>query len=251
MRIKSMHLAVIIMVFIFGSVALTSSLGLWKTTNSKVPAKYKDGDFSGEYNPADIRGSYTFEDINRSFDVPLEDLGKAFGLSDPDKYAAFQCKELEAIYASFAAEGKEVGTGSVKYFVALYKGLPYDIAEVTYLPKSAADILKAKAILTAEQIASIEKYSVEISALTKTASEAEQKPSEEKIAEKTPSGIIKGSTTFKELLDWGVKQEDIEKIINDKMPNTAQIIKEYAGAKAIEFGVLKVELQKLVDTVGN
>lgn len=67
-------------------------------------------------------------------------------------------------------------------------------------------------------------------------SEIDQQPAEKTAEEKNTTGVIKGNTTFKELLDWGIKKEDIEKAINDNISNTNQVIKEYAGAKAIEFG---------------
>lgn len=244
MRIKSLQLTIIILILIFGSVAVTSALGIWKTTNDKVPMTYKEGTFAGQYNPADIRGSYTFDDIFNNFKVPIEDLGKAFGVRDPSKYANFQCKELETLYAGLAAEGKEVGTGSVRYFVALYKGLPITGAEETYLPKTAVEILKVKANLTAEQVEIIEKYSVELPNVTTSSSSS---PAFEKTSEVGAEKTIKGITTFKDLLDWGLPKEDIEKAINDKLPDSEKTIKDYAGAKGIEFSTIKGALEKLLD----
>lgn len=245
MKIKSKNFAAILLIFIFGSIAVTSVMGLWKTTNDKVPAKYKNGEFAGRYDPADIRGSYTFGDIFNAFEVPALDLGKAFGVQDPAKYDSFQCKELETIFAPLAALGKEVGTGSVRYFVALYKGLPITVEENTYLPKPAVEILKSKAKLTGEQISSIEKYSVDLPKGTATVTSSAQ--AENAAANNT----IKGSTTFQELLDWGVRKEDIEKTINDKLPDSNKIIKDYATAKGIEFSTIKESLQKLADLLKN
>lgn len=162
MKVKSSILGIIVFLVIFGSVGITSALDLWKTKNDKIPATYSEGSFTGQYNPADIRGSYTFEEIQKSFNIPVEDLGIAFGVKDPANYASFQCKELESIYAALAAEGKEVGTGSVRTFVALYKGLPITLEEGTYLPKPAVEILKARVSLTQEQIQFVETHSVEI-----------------------------------------------------------------------------------------
>lgn len=242
MKVRSTNLALIVIILIFGSITLSSLLGLWKTTNDKVPAVYKSGEFAGQYDPSDIRGSYTFDDIFNTFEVPVEDLGTAFGIKDPSRYSSFQCKELETMYASFAAEGKEIGTGSVRYFVALYKGLPIIVEKDTYLPKSAVEVLKSKAKLTAEQINYIEKYSVDppkesVPALTTK----QEKTSEVR--------SVKGSTTFQELLDWGVKKGDIEKAINDKLTDPKKIIKDYASSKGMEFISIKDPLQKLVDAL--
>jgi len=109
-----------------------------------------------------IFGSYTFGEIQKVFGVPIEDLGIAFGVKDPSNYDSLKCKELETIYASLAAQGKEVGTGSVRYFVALYKGLPISQDEETYLPRPAVEILKAKASLTDEQLQYLIQHSVDI-----------------------------------------------------------------------------------------
>lgn len=156
MKIKSGHLAILIVILIFGSVGITSALDLWKTKNDKSPAEYTQGEFAGQADPADIRGSYSFADISKSFGIPIEDLGKAFGVKDPSDYAAFKCKDLESIYADLKAQGKEVGTPSVRYFVALYKDLPITLAEEPYLPQTAIEILKEKASLTPEEIRKLE-----------------------------------------------------------------------------------------------
>lgn len=246
MKLKSLHVTAITILLIFGGIALTSALGLWKTTNDKVPATYKDGLFVGQYDPADIRGSYTFDDIFNAFEIPIEDLGKAFGVQDPAKLASFQCKELESIYAPLAAEGTEVGSDSVRYFVALYKGLPFKVEEGTYLPKPAVEVLKEKASLTEVQLKSIEKYSVVLPVLSEAASVSATLP-EKTVTER----VIKGSTTFQELIDWGVTKEAIEKIINNKLPDGGKTVKDYATAKGIEFSTLKEPLQQLVDTASS
>lgn len=244
MNLRSTHLAIIIFVFIFGGIALTSVTGYWQTTSSKIPATYKDGDFAGESDPADIRGSYTFGDISTSFDIPLEDLGQAFGV-DPERYVTFQCKELETIYASLKEEGKEVGTASVRYFVALYKGLPFNLTESIYLPELAVNILKEKASLSETEILSLEQITISLPD-SDNSSDSSLTVGQELEHETTSDNTIKGITTFQELLNWGVSQEDIEKALNDKMPNPQKNIKDYAAEEGIEFGVLKESLQELM-----
>jgi len=99
--------------------------------------------------------------------------------------------------------------------------------------------------LSEEQIKSIEKYSVVLPENTGTAAPTKTTTSAAPSSERT----IKGSTTFKELINWGVKKEDIEKIINDKMPDSSGIIKDFAASKGIEFSIIKEPLQKLVDNL--
>jgi len=162
MKIRSSIMGLIVPIVILGSVGVTSALDLWKTTNDKIPVKYSEGTATGQYNPADIRGSYTFGEIEKVFGIPVEDLGIGFGVKDPAYYASFQCKELETIYATLAVQGKEVGTGSVRAFVALYKGLPITLSDETYLPKPAVDLLKDKASLTQDQLQFITQHTVDI-----------------------------------------------------------------------------------------
>jgi len=58
---------------------------------------------------------------------------------------------------------------------------------------------------------------------------------------------VTGSTTFQNLLDWGVSQAAIEKVIGDKMPGAATVIKNYATGKGLEFSTLKTPLQTEVN----
>lgn len=242
MKVKSLQIALVILAAVFGGIGLSAGLGLWETTNDKVPAKYTEGTAAGQYNPADIKGSYTFNDIQEAFGVPVEDLGNAFGVKDPGNSGAFQCKELETMYAALAAEGKEVGTGSVRYFVALYRNLPFEAEEGTYLPATAVEVLKTKGNLTDEQLDEISKITVE------TAVTPQESPA--KTPADTPASepaIIKGSTTFKEILAWGVTQEEIEKTIGSPLPDSGMIMKDYATEKGVEFSTWKDALQKIID----
>jgi hypothetical protein len=161
MIINSKTLAVLLVALLFGGILGSSALGWWQTESTKEPVKFTEGEFAGQANPADIRGSYTFADIAKSFDVTPEVLAQAFEVPAGQDAAAFQVKSLEEIYAG---SGYEVGTASVRLFVAFYAGLPYDLttAETTYLPKPAADILTQKGGLTPEQTAYIETHTVPV-----------------------------------------------------------------------------------------
>jgi len=160
MRIRAGVLSVAILIVIFGGIALTSGLNLWRTTNSKEPAKYSAADLQGQYNPADIRGSSTMEEISRFFEIPLEDLGRAFFGAEETNYAILKCKDVEARFSESKEDWGEVGTSSVRYFVAAYKGLPYTLTEEIFLPEEAVEILKAKAQLSAEQLEYLARHSV-------------------------------------------------------------------------------------------
>lgn len=156
MRVKTWVLAVVAVAVFCGGIALADALGFWKTTNEKVPARISSGDYAGQANPADIRGSYTFTDISKNFGVPLDRLGTAFGIENP---AQFKCKDLESLYGE--TEDVEIGTESVRYFVALYLGMEVDDANAAELPRTAAEVLMADVPLTDAQLGQLATHTVD------------------------------------------------------------------------------------------
>jgi hypothetical protein len=142
MTLRSRHIVpVVLAVFVIG-IGGTMIFNLWQTTSSKVPATYTEGEFAGEYNPADIRGSYSFGDIEEAFSVPVEALARAFAVADTEDPAAFLCKSLEELYGEM--DNGEIGTDSVRWFVALFTGLPYTPEEDTLLPEAALPTLRGR-----------------------------------------------------------------------------------------------------------
>jgi hypothetical protein len=248
MTITSKPLAIFVLVMLFGGIAFSSVMGWWITESTKQPVTFSEGEFAGQANPADIRGSYTFGDISKSFDVTPEVLAKAFGITTGEPNA-FAVKELEAINLD---SGYEIGTVSVRLFVAYYAGLPFNTTgQEIYLPQSATDILLAKGNLTPEQIAYLEKYTVTIGTPA---------PVAEPVANSTPNAsetssatseeyIVKGKTTFGELITWGVPQATIEKLLNAPIPDPAMTLKDFASANGLNFETLKPALQVEVDKV--
>ena len=122
--LTSKSLGAIIFVILFGGVAFTTAMGWWQTESSKKPATFSTGEFAGQYDPADIRGSYTFGNIETSFDIPSTVLAQAFDIQTDDP-SIFSVKDLEEIYAGSEFE---IGTASVRLFVAFYKNLPFDLS---------------------------------------------------------------------------------------------------------------------------
>lgn len=260
MRLTSKPLAALILFIMFGGIFFTSAMNWWQTETSKVPVKFTSGETAGEYNPADIRGSYTFGDVSGLFEIPIEDLASAFDLPAAGDPAAVSLKDLETIYAASAEAGMEIGTGSVRLFTAFYTGLPYDLsAEDSYLPQSAADILLAKVSLTNEQLAYLDSHVVGGSEIpvTETAPVSEVAPEVEtpQPAETSPeehvedTTIIKGKTTFQEVIDLGVSREQIETILGGSIPATGMLVKDYCTQQGIEFASIRDSLQAAVDAV--
>jgi hypothetical protein len=264
MTLRSKHLAPIILAVFVAGIGGTIALNLWRTTSSKMPVAFQGGEFAGQANPADIRGSYTFGDISASFPVPVEALARAFGVestaADP---AAFQCKQLEEIYAG--SEGGEIGTDSVRWFVALYSGMPYAPAQDTVLPASALEVLVDR--LTPEQLAAARARTVGLSqaapgpAFAASAVTAPEAPAvQPQVAaqptapesstthtEETVVGEIKGKTTFGELTSWGVSKEAIEAALGMPIGKPGVSVRDFCAENGIEFSTAKTALQELAD----
>jgi hypothetical protein len=241
MTLTSKPLAVIIFVLLFGGISLSATLGAWQTESTKVAATFTEGDFAGQPNPADIRGSYTFGDVEKNFGVPAATLAEAFAIPPENDPAAFAAKELETIYANLETE---IGTASVRLFVAFYTGLPFELTEDIYLPSAAVGILKARGTLTPEQVNYLDAHSVTLD----TAAVPVQEIVSTSEAE-TTENLVKGKTTFQELLDWGVPQTVIEQIIGAPLPATSLTVKDYCTQQGLNFETIKLALQTEVDKV--
>jgi hypothetical protein len=238
MTVRSKHIVPIILaVFVLG-IGGTMIFNLWQTTSSKIPATYTSGEFAGQYNPGDIRGSYSFGDIEEAFDVPAEALAKAFGVSDSENPAAFLCKSLEDLYGEM--ENGEIGTDSVRWFVALYTGLPYTPKEDTLLPSPAVSALKGRIDQT--ELEALRDKAVSLSTTKQApASAAEDSHTEEE------AGQVKGKTTFGELLDWGVSKDEIEQALGLPIGKPGVTARDYCIENGIEFSTVKGALQAAAD----
>ena len=257
MTLTSKPLAALVVVILFGGIFFSSAMGWWQTESTKEAAKITSGEFAGQANPADIRGSYTFGDVEKNFAVPAAVLAEAFGVKDSN-LAAFTVKGLEEMYA---ASAQEIGTSSVRLFVAFYKGMPYDLSTDIYLPESAAVILRARN-LTSEQAAYLAKHTVPNLGATpapsapQTAPQATQAPAAQPTPKaETPAAsstdrTIKGATTFADVLGWGVSQATIEKVLGTSMPAAPGMkVKDYCTEKGLNFETIRPALQAEVDKI--
>jgi len=224
--------------FIIG-IGLSMAFNLWRTESTKVPARYVTGDFEGRYNPADIRGSYTFGDIETAFAVPAGVLAKAYGIQGADDPAAFPVKNLEEMYGE-TPDGGEIGTDSVRLFVALYTGLPYTPQVSTRLPSPALAVLQEN--VSAADLEALKAISVQLSQVRV----AETDPAE--IGEHDDDEIaVKGKTTFDDLLRWGLTQQEIEQVIGLPMGSRGGTVRDFLTAEGLEFSGYKTKLQELLD----
>lgn len=271
-KLTSKALAPIILTMFFGGILGSMALNLWITESSKVPVKYSEGEFAGVANPADIRGSYSLGDIESNFGIPVAVSSRAFGAADWPNPADFKAKDLETLYGP-APDGGEIGTDSVRLFVARYLGLPYSPEETTRLPLAAIRELEAK--LAPADLKALQKIAVdpasfpsgegEVSAGAGTAAPTETAGSAEatasaKVSESAPAETtsstethatsedrtIKGNTTFADLLSWGVGKATIEEIMGMSVSVTSVTVRDFCLEKGVEFSDYKTRLQAAI-----
>lgn len=249
MKLNHKWVAALIIIVIFGGYGILEITGVWEKATSVTPAKIMievgDNQSIEVYNPAEIRGSSKFTDLSEWFDIPIEVLGNAFQIPK-EQWETFANKNLEAIYFELAEAGTEVGNGSVKYFIALYKQLPYELSEEepTYLPESALEILKTLDYISEESLAYVENHIV---ILPVVESDQVEEQIEDLESESEIIGFeIKGKTTFQEVIANGVSKEIIEEVIGTEIPATGTIIKTYCDENNIEFSVVKEALQSYI-----
>ncbi len=159
MKLKPQTAVFFSILFVLAGILGSWALGWWQTESDKTPQRLETVGKTGEegaYDPADIKGSYTLGEVSSLFEVPLEDLAGAFTVEESSA-AAFKVKELETIFTDPDAE---VGTSSLRMFVAWYKGLPYELKEDSFLPAPAAALLREKAPLNEEQLAYLETHTL-------------------------------------------------------------------------------------------
>jgi hypothetical protein len=143
MRIGQKTMAILVVGVILGAVAIASAAGVYVTAKGSgggatLPA-------AGSALPMDIKGSMTFGAVADGFGIPIADLATAFRLP-PASARGFQLKNLESLGLGDGS-GFEVGVASVRWFVALYKGLAYAPPATAGLTSEAVALLLEKAPL--------------------------------------------------------------------------------------------------------
>jgi hypothetical protein len=226
------------LIIIAGGIGLSAALDLWSTESTKVPVRYETGDFEGEYNPADIRGSYSFDDIAASFDVSVEDLAKAFAMEANENPGAIKAKDLETVYGEL--EEGEVGTDSIRYFVALYTGRPYEPEEGTLLPSPAVSVLRD--MVSEDILSTVSARTVSLGSLKEASGQVEEH------VEDPEDTTVKGKTTFGDLSSWGLTNEEIEAAIGMKAGKSGITVRDHVVSAGSEFAAAKAALQELVDS---
>jgi hypothetical protein len=244
MVLRSNTLGLIILVFIIGGMAAGKSLGLFEDNSPRSLLEQQIDGEEGVVAAVDIRGSYTFSDISRAFQIPIEILKDAFHLPEEVNFENFRCGDLESIYGDL--DNVEIGTGSVKLFVALYTGEEYDIVQEDFLLSDAMEILKGRGQLTDEQRAYLESHTIDSSTLSLPANTGSD-PILGEDHEEQMVYMIQGKTTFADIYNWGVSKGVVEEIIGQENP-TGSIL-DFCAAQGLSFSEIKSKLQIEVDKV--
>ncbi|MDF1566594.1 MAG: hypothetical protein RQ801_15020 [Spirochaetaceae bacterium] len=240
---KAPLVALVAVLTIVLGVGIAKSVGYWKTESSKVPVTITEGEFAGEYDPGDIRGSYSFADIQEVFGVPPEMLAAAFLMTggNPDVILA---KDLETTWADLGGD-VEVGTESVRYFTALWTGLPYEPEEDTVLPAAAVEILLAYDKIDTGRAAALMQRAVGPAGGVQTGVTVSEPEAVED--HEIPDRTVRGLTTFGDLSGWGVTPDIWESAFKLPMGSRSTAIKDWSTAEGLSMSEVKSQAQAMVD----
>ena len=240
MKIKSMLVAFLSVSILFGGIFIADTFGVWQTESTKQPSKFTEGAFKGLPIPDDIRGSYSFKDIEDAFDIDAVILAKAFNINSDDP-SSIKAKDIEEIYGELG-ENIEIGTGSVKKFVSLYTGLPYEYDE--YLPMTVVDVLMENDQWNQEMSASIKDYLIDVEFKSELlVSDGEESSEEEHIEEIG----IKGKTTVADAISYGISLEEIEAILGVEINNENMLIRDICEQNGLSFSTIKQQLNDKIE----
>ncbi len=261
-RVKTLPFAAAVLVLMFGGIFASKTLGVWKTTNTKQPVKFKTGELAGLPNPADIRGSYTWLDVEKAFGVSGTEMAALFSAPGFVLDPAARVSVLETYYKEKLPADREVGTDSVRLFVSRMTGLPHTPEEGTALPAAAVDYLAARG--KADDIALKAKLDPALFPPVGSAPAAAPAPASAAPATSTsvpaaqspaPSGApaatthvegeikVGGSTTFGNLRSWGLSDAEIEKLSEVKPGPDGAVVRDAVQAAGKSFSEIKEKLQ--------
>ena len=232
MSLKAKPLSILLVVVLYSSVTAANIIGRWDSELKPQDANDNDRYFATRPAPTNINDSNTFGDIDRLFNIPTTILAKAFNLPAEINSTAFTIKEIQAIYVD---QDIDIGSSSVRLFVALYNGLSYETTEPIFLPLTAVDMLISHRALLPEQVEFMETYAIVLDLRAAAVSSSNNRGQSEERE-------IKGKTTFQELLNWGLPQEIIEQIIGEPILSSYQIVKDYCTEKGLDFEEIKLAL---------
>lgn len=207
------------------------------------PLRFSSGPFEGEPMPTYIKGSYTFATISKFYDIPLNTLAQAF-MVPLDRAETLQSGDLKILYQELLSMGKELGNSSVVMFVSLYKGIPYEPHEPTFLLEPAVQILESSGmldLLSPEELQYVREHTIlpdEISNVRWDMISDEPQSYEDRSPPQ-----INANTTFQQLIDAGIPENVILEVIGaTAMPALDTVLRDYCVLNKIQFSHVREEL---------
>ncbi len=163
---------------------------------------------------------------------------------------------MEGLFEPVILEGAEVevGTDLVRVFTSLYSGLPYQSDETTHLPEDLVKTLIQEQKLSEGQKAYWETHTFPLilagSAPTQeeiqTTISTEQPQAEHSPAAESAAVDIKGRTTMKELLDFGLTKEQFKELTGIGMPGDAVKMKDFVDANGLDMEAIKTKILEVL-----
>ncbi|MGB5823571.1 MAG: hypothetical protein WBH44_05820 [Proteocatella sp.] len=237
---KSRMLFIMILLITFGGIYVADILGFWQTESTKVASIIEEGDYKGLANPEDIRGSYTFLDIENSYGIDSSILAKAFNIKT-DNPDTVKTMEIEEAY-SYLGDELEIGTGSVRLFVAIYTGVPYTAAE--NIPSTAVSVLKDSGKWSDTLQGELAEYIIQVEAVQ---TEAVLPSKDDSSEQHEASEGVTGKTTVKEVIAMGITLEELESIIGAKIENQNLPVKDVCDQNGLSFPTVKGDISKILE----
>jgi hypothetical protein len=214
-----------------------------KGTTASKPLRFSSGPFEGQPMPTYIKGSYTLANISNFYDIPLNTLAEAF-MVPLERAETIKSGDLKTLYQELLNMGKELGNSSVVMFVSLYKGMPYEPHEPTFLLEPGVQILESAGmldLLSAQELQYVREHTIPLDEITNVHWDTISNEPQD-YDEKSPP-LINAKTTFQQLKDAGIPEEVILKVIGaTTMPALDLVVRDYCVLNKIQFSYVREEL---------
>ncbi len=209
MRLNPVVYGILVLAVFLGTIGIFQAAGFW-STSGKVTAEGEVVAPSAD-DVETIKGWMTLDQIASTYGVSLADLLQHFELP-PDTPSTAAIKDME----------------NELFSVTNLRTWLQEQAQLAEVPMTESNPPAPEPAATSTQVVSIPTTPA---------------PAENAIVEKT----ITGKTTFQELLDWGVPDDSIQKVIGAELPALSTAMKDFVTGKGLEFSSIKTQLQAEVD----
>ncbi len=220
MRINPILYGFLVLTIFLGTILAFQAAGIWSVSGkitSGGDAVQPSGDDTNT-----IKGWMTLGQVTTTYDVSLADLIAQFALP-ADTPPETAIKDLESDSFSVTSLRDWLTTRADTSQPAL----PDDPTPAPAVPLEPVEVTQTS--------------------LPETA--VPEAPTPAATEHSAPDKTITGKTTFQELLDWGVSNEAIQRVIGGELPPLSTSVKDYVTSQGLEFSSMKTNLQAEVDLI--